>query len=1370
MSQYLSKVNLKATFARLQANKVFGPESKGGRDQDGPYKVRMFLSNSILGEGTRCEENKSVAWYEDELAYMDNYVLFSTPLQEDGYKSYAILREKMKIINYEVDENLLETITPNLPIKPYFDLEMYVNEEDYDSPHQKRAPLILFMKFIQTKVATKYGIQLKSPDDFFATSAHRYDDKKQAFKLSFHLLIQNKIYFKTITDHDRFYKHFIGDPFMNYNAGRIVSEEDAAFFEATTTNETCFVDPQVYHKGFQHLKMTFQSKPGKPNSRHYPEPDFPVVENGWDRLCGLYFGVGDRVCLDVSTLEILKTSQRRSKSTGGVRPKAAGGDGETEPQNEPTVPPPDYYVFIGKTLQETKKIPDKDLMDLSRYSRAKMYLYLIPNGPKVSVNSIWLYIGWACKRAGLSFEDWDEWSALYISDKGVPHTRNDSRSVKQWNRAPGPNSPLLLDDEGFPFPGYDIRHLRKVAKINCAARASAERARLQAQHLTVRGKVKNIFYTPELMLGDYFSQNLNGMEVRNETSDYLSSGADEKNLYVTQKHLIYDARMGKGKTQAIKKMMKFEDENGDLLYKSVLFFSTRISFANFITGQDFADCRLENYKDIKPITVKNKETGGDKQKKEFDAERLVVSLESILCVVRKEYDLVILDECESIFKIFSSSTLTNPNSAYVKLRGFIEKSKRTIYADAFIFNRTLDFVRSFKEPENTILIRNQLPPRDRPPRTTHSVTSAALSDAFHTQTLAGKKNFMCSGTKTFTDGIETTFKNNSRLHPHPVLTQMFQPFFYAADRPQGRLKCNTHLLYYNKHMGDLEDKQTLHYIKETWAEATAVMTTPKITVGCSFAEENVFHSTFVYFYPSCCVRDLIQSHMRVRKLIDNDVYYAIPDKIENLIHMRAPEVFDNLEHFLFFLGDQANRQHSEALKLEGEVEALLKEQGAGSEKDEALAYKQAIQRFKSVAMNSACPYELKRILWFNTLEDALSVKFFPKMVDIFLHDKLGYKNDGVKPVDPTADAGADTPPSGLDFDRYSYFNLRDISSEEKDNLVRKHYANEDSNLDKLLVKKYYFKHLFYLGNERLQNRLPNNVIIHFFNLYIDVAGYEFIRNAKLEHKSYLTVVEKAFGENEEDDAVSLSALRPFAPIFLKTIQELNVILGLPNSFQLFPKKTRIARADVEEKLKTYFGTKNEEGEMWVNTLFKLIDPTKKTRYKDNAFGDTTPGQGWKNCLSVLNALYAKWTGAGDRANQIKPFVSDKSSGDKNKKNAAFILYTPNADLTVEGLNEKGELLLDEKGKVLTFEIYLRYRHGSPYYEGKLNYELLKAITKFEEEYYPDQDQGYFVPDCVKCNLPVVSFSGSAETCHCKIWASHYDSGEEEEFDFEDEQP
>ena len=92
---------------------------------------------------------------------------------------------------------------------------------------------------------------------------------------------------------------------------------------------------------------------------------------------------------------------------------------------------------------------------------------------------------------------------------------------------------------------------------------------------------------------------------------------------------------------------------------------------------------------------------------------------------------------------------------------------------------------------------------------------------------------------------------------------------------QKKILKENEILYYHSMSDGNKTKLTLTNINEEWSKYRLVCTTPTITVGCSFDTIH-FHSTFIIAYPSCFIRDLMQTHMRVRNLINNIIYYKLP--------------------------------------------------------------------------------------------------------------------------------------------------------------------------------------------------------------------------------------------------------------------------------------------------------------------------------------------------------------------------------------------------------------------------------------------------------------------------------------------------------------
>lgn len=1344
MSDIITKYNLADVCREEKAHvrlRVFGEASRGFV---APKRLRAQLSNTWFGsDGLRStEKGMKQPWTPEELEKMNDYFWASCIGENLGWKggfaTAAILRQDLYKVDFQQDGNFYETLTPNLSVKPFFDLEAYIPIELFEASKANRVKFLKsFIDILIFKIKTLTGVELDSKTDLFITDASRPETDKKNGKVSYHLIIQNKIYFQTITDHQVFVVALFTKPFLDYVADPScdkISDEDRIFLQTTAyyKNGTLksLVDTSVYDCEPKHccqqFKMPYQSKAGAMGSAHIPIRG--ECANGWEQLCGLYFGPGDRQPIKVdSLLDTAETARSGPSKRISMRRAANGSLSITYT--------PESYVFVGKTLQEKFKIDDKDLLNLSKFSRAKMYLYLIPNGEGV-LRPFWLHIGFACKAAGLTLEDWNEWTSLYPG-----HSELTSEMEDIWDSAAEPGAKPLYDDSGNRLPGYDIRHLKMVAKKNSYDRADKKYKALKAAKSVIKGKVNNIFESPALALGDYFSQDVTDIEVIQETSKYLSTEEDAANIQVTHKHLIYDAAMGKGKTQAIKRIMGLRNTENQLIYKSVLFLSTRISFANFITGQDFEDCRLVNYKDAFP-------------NQNFSASRLVVSLESIYRIDRKEgYDLIVLDECESVWKTFSSQTMAGHyNAAYKKLLELIRSSKRTVYADAFIMNRTLGFVRHLKEP--AVMIVNHTLNPDRPVRTTFELSADLLGDKMVEKILEGKKVFICSGSKSTLDKLEDRFKTRCREQPAPVWNALFSKMFYA----NGTKTRGTSLIYYNAYIGDADDRDTLHHIRETWTLAPVVMTTPKITVGCSYSEAGQFHATGVYFYPSCCVRDLIQSHMRVRSLVDNEVYYSIPSSksLRNIRFARTPQVFDSFEYYMAEMRGRSELRRDEIDKMEEALRDTASAMGDGKGR-----FKAAINLLKQeLDKTDASPYELKRLLWQNVLEDALSVKYFSEMVDYFLHYKLRYNNGnaaggGSEPekkkmkLEGAAGGGAVVMEENVDEqplppvfeDKYAYHNLELIEPSSIETLLMRERTNSASELDKHLVEKYFFNLMVDT------DEMNHSEVAGFFKYFLRTEGRAYLRNASMEH---LSAIEVAVEETQSGRGLGTSQSN--TTFCVEVIRTLLQKLDLVHSFSLYsPNFEKIEKTDeLKADLEAYF-TEEINGEKRAKQLYRLFCPigTKSRELKETS--DTWT---WQKSLNSLNRIFGAWTGG--------KFVSDPTSTDGNGKNAKFILFQPNRDLYGDDKRiifrqklggcafPEGFWEEQEKAQVSALWKAARETHGIirrvTFWDSSLGKFMVKTVPLdgVLALAYPEP------PVCVLCQLPVASFVEGTETCPCKI--------------------
>ena len=165
------------------------------------------------------------------------------------------------------DNHLYEVIYPDRVIKPFFDLDYKGCDE---SQHKQIGAD--FIECVINYILAMFSIQLEI-EDFSVLDSCRQD------RLSYHLIIQNKVCFATMADHKRFSIALIS----------YILENEPTFI-CCAEKKLTMMDLMVYGN-FQNFRCVNQSK--KKNPEHFLKniSVLPVT----DHFITLYNGQGDRV-------------------------------------------------------------------------------------------------------------------------------------------------------------------------------------------------------------------------------------------------------------------------------------------------------------------------------------------------------------------------------------------------------------------------------------------------------------------------------------------------------------------------------------------------------------------------------------------------------------------------------------------------------------------------------------------------------------------------------------------------------------------------------------------------------------------------------------------------------------------------------------------------------------------------------------------------------------------------------------------------------------------------------------------------------------------------------------------------------------------
>lgn len=292
-----------------------------------------------------------------------------------------------------------------------------------------------------------------------------------------------------------------------------------------------------------------------------------------------------------------------------------------------------------------------------------------------------------------------------------------------------------------------------------------------------------------------------------------------------KKNIIIRAYMGKGKTTSVKAYLERYPE------KSVLFLTSRRSFATSLKSS------LEgfvSYLDVKNLNKFN---------------RLIIQVES-LYKINRSYDILVIDECESILTQMTSIKTHKENilNNMECLKTLLLSSERNIFMDAFVSNKTLNFIeRMGFVNETEYQIYKTLPEK----RTAFILSDQnELLKSLISDLKEGKKiYFFCSSKKKLSETFIPTILHNS---------------------------LNKKIKVYNsKELKNLSD------VNSEWSESDLVATTSSITVGVNFDKRDHFDN--IYIYMNACsknrVRDVFQAHMRVRHIRDNVLKFCLNTKL-----------------------------------------------------------------------------------------------------------------------------------------------------------------------------------------------------------------------------------------------------------------------------------------------------------------------------------------------------------------------------------------------------------------------------------------------------------------------------------------------------------
>lgn len=296
--------------------------------------------------------------------------------------------------------------------------------------------------------------------------------------------------------------------------------------------------------------------------------------------------------------------------------------------------------------------------------------------------------------------------------------------------------------------------------------------------------------------------------------------------------LVVHAAMKMGKTKTLRAFIDTHFPSDSVVPPVIRFVSFRQTFGANIK-ESFPDFTL--YSDVRGTLLCHA--------------RLIIQVESLhrLEIGDEPPDLLILDECESIFEQFSSGLLRNFAQASAKFIYMLKHARHVVCMDANITSRTENILRSLRSDKPAYYYHNQYKnATDYTYRITNSLSLWATGlDIAITN---GKRIAIPSSSLNIANAIADIIR---RRHPN------IKAIVYSSETEQS--------------------VKSAHFsnVNETWTAYDVVIYTPTLTAGVSF---EAHHFDYVYGYftdRSTCDLSCIQMIGRIRDVASREIILCI---------------------------------------------------------------------------------------------------------------------------------------------------------------------------------------------------------------------------------------------------------------------------------------------------------------------------------------------------------------------------------------------------------------------------------------------------------------------------------------------------------------
>jgi hypothetical protein len=519
------------------------------------------------------------------------------------------------------------------------------------------------------------------------------------------------------------------------------------------------------------------------------------------------------------------------------------------------------------------------------------------------------------------------------------------------------------------------------------------------------------------------------------------------------KVLCIKSAMATGKTYTIEHIIK------TYKFKKILWITHRQSLTKSLYGK-FKTMKFENYMDVE----------GDL----YNCDRIIVQVDSLMRIIQhdllenkmtfQKYDLVIIDEIEGCLNHFYSPYLNkhdfNARQLFNIMTDIINDSNKLLLLDADVGIRTKLFVENFK---SAIVIHNKFKPQQKIFTITDDQT-------------AFEKNI---------------FKDVAKGKNVCVISMSSNAIERIAEKLD-KLKVK-----YVMHTAKTDDKLkvSLEDVNSFWVKFQAVLFSPAIESGIDF---NVEHFDKIYSIMrdgplTCSQRQHLQQIGRIRHIKDNNIlcWYTLPKGTDSPMLNSHCYMFDDaLSYFRYY-----ETLNGKKILLPAEYEKIDNGDTISLVKKEV-----TVSLFDKISLHNEVEQLNKHPHIFLTILNKLIVK---------ADNKLKFVITNIKPKEDN---------NKLTNKQILIEKLMEINETEHDivDLRKRQLKNKLSEIEKLVLKKYFFRKTFGIGS-----KCSDNTMRQYLEDYLDKEIYFHRYNVSFGYKKLDKYNVDTFSDGKEKRRIAI---------------------------------------------------------------------------------------------------------------------------------------------------------------------------------------------------------------------------------------------------------